>query len=101
MRYLAKERVIQRRNKKFSESVNNLTIIIRGGTCHEIMEHGIYTWDQATGAFTESASLADTNGEWGFNNTSLADSVIATISSDTLTFTIPGSGVYTATRLVP
>ncbi len=77
------------------------TYVIADDGAQAGMEHGAYTWDPATGAFTASASLADSNGDWGFNNTSSADNVTATISGDTLTHTYPGEGVHTATRLVP
>lgn len=65
---------------------------------HDGMEHGTYTWDPATGAFTSVASLADTNGQWGLSDP--GGVVAVTISGNTLTFTDDG-GEASFTRLAP
>lgn len=75
--------------------------VVDPGFGEDGMERGTYTWNQETGAFSTSVPLADTNGDWGFNNVLSEDGVTVTINDDTLTFTVPDDGIYTATRLVP
>lgn len=47
------------------------------------MEYGTYTWNPATGAFTET-TVTDTNGQWGFSHSICRE---ARVSGDTLTLT--------------
>lgn len=75
--------------------------VVEPGIAQDGIELGTYTWNQETAAFTTSVPLADTIGEWGFNNVLSEDGVTVTINDDTLTITVPGEGIYTGTRLVP
>ncbi len=59
------------------------------------IEHGSYTWNAETSAFTRQV-ISDTNGDWGFS-----DDVTPTveIDGDTMTLTFAADDVVTLKRL--
>src|SRR6185436_1061623 len=50
------------------------------------MEHGTYSWNAASGAFT-STTITDTNGEWGLSHSS-----ITSVEISGATLTVPDAG---------
>ena len=60
------------------------------------IEVGTYTWNPSTGAFSATVTL-DTNGEWGFSHSQNIEN--ATVTGDTLAFTIVGEDVFELPRI--
>ena len=63
------------------------------------MEHGTYTWNPSTGAFSPVVQ-SDTDGEWGFSHTG---PLFLSVAGNILTASEVGGGVtkfYTLTRVV-
>ena len=48
------------------------------------IERGHYTWDTQTGAFTATADVLNTDGDWGLS--SLAGPIVVTVVGSTMTF---------------
>lgn len=61
-------------------------------------ERGTYTWNPTTGAFTATV-LQDLNGDTGFSNLNGLTGITLTVSGDTATANIPGSGAVTVSRV--
>jgi len=61
-------------------------------------ERGTYTWNPATGAFAVTV-VQDLNGDTGLSNLSGLSGITVSISGDTLTANIPGSGSTSANRV--
>ena len=61
-------------------------------------EHGSYTWDAGTGAFTLT-TLTDTNGNAGLSGLSGYAGVNVAVAGDTLTVQVPGIGTGMLSRV--
>jgi hypothetical protein len=60
------------------------------------LEHGTYTWDAETSAFTLGEILTDMNGEWGISDETFTS---VEVDGDTMTATFESGEVVTLTRL--
>jgi hypothetical protein len=86
---------------------NGQYVMAHGGTADAAgapgIEFGTYTYDATTGAWTASADLLDTNGEWGFSHpvagVAATATGTATFAGADVTFDSAG-GAFTMTRVV-
>ncbi len=71
--------------------------LVDGEPEHPGMERGTFEWDNETGAFSVD-TIVDTNGDAGFSHPGAATTI--TVSGNTLSYTVPGEGTFTFSRVV-